>query len=488
VIDVAGRVPPHDASAEVAVLGGLLLDPEQVEAVSPVLTPSDFYRTSHAVLFRAILELHEATSSVDLVMLRGHLEDGDHLEAVGGEDYLAHLMAAVPSAANVSHYADRVRIQAGRRAAILAGHELIRMAHEGEPLAAFRPRVEHVLTRVEAAAGAPLTTGTVSTLRNMDISPPEAVVQDRILASGHLLVIVGDGGAGKSWLTLDLAVRLSGAGGAWVEHETCGPLRVLYLGAEETEGSLLERLDVLERAGLRADGERLVYWTPGAEAIDLQNPVDRGRLEQTITAGRFDVVVGDPLAELRVGAEGNDEFLEMFRALRGVRARTGCSMVFAHHTKKKNEHTRAGDGDRSRGGTALRNCSDTFLVLERDGETDRRLLYYSKQKHLLGPEPRPAILEPGEGGVFVFTGRLEEAGGRRRSLDVPAILSAIETAGTEGRSVGDLVEMTGASRATVYRTLEPLLVSGQVMKWKRGRASIYGLGPAAGGGGGYDDT
>ena len=471
------RVPPHDEDAEVAVLGGMIQDPDQVEPVRALLGRRDFYRPAHGHVFEAILEEHAARSTVDLLLLRGRLEETGRLEEVGGVEYLSHLVVQVPSAASTEHYARVVRTHAARRSAITAGHELIRMAQEGGPLGAYRARVDRVLTQIEAAAGTPLSTGTAAQLRTKDLEPPAPLVGDRILAAGHLLIVVGDGGAGKSWLTLELAVRLAGAGGSWAEHAIHGPLRVLYLGAEETEATLLERLHVLEDNGLVVDGERFVYWCPGAESLDLQDPVDRGRLEQTIRAGGFQLVVGDPLAELRVGPEANPEFLEMFRALRAVRARTGAAMLFTHHTSKRNEHVRAGDGDRARGGTALRNCADAFLVLEREGTGDRRLMFYSKLKH--GPEPRPAILEPHGDGGFLFTGRVDETRARRRRLEVPALLDVLGIAGTHGLSVLELVDATGVSRATLYRTVEPLLASGEVLKWRIGKMARYGIGPTA---------
>ena len=54
------RVPPHDEDAEVAVLGGMIQDPDQVEPVRALLGRRDFYRPAHGHVFEAILEEHAA--------------------------------------------------------------------------------------------------------------------------------------------------------------------------------------------------------------------------------------------------------------------------------------------------------------------------------------------------------------------------------------------------------------------------------------------
>ncbi len=126
------RVPPHDEEAEVAVLGSMLLDKEAVGEVVPIVRSEDFYRSAHKILYESMIRVYDENAIVDIVMLRSDLERAGQLDEVGGDDILAHLVSAVPSAANAEYYAKIVRDRALERAIIAAAHTMIRNVHKGE--------------------------------------------------------------------------------------------------------------------------------------------------------------------------------------------------------------------------------------------------------------------------------------------------------------------------------------------------------------------
>src|SRR6266566_4468841 len=47
-----GNLPPQDLDAEESVLGSMLVSPTAVAIVSELLQPDDFYRGSHAQIYR----------------------------------------------------------------------------------------------------------------------------------------------------------------------------------------------------------------------------------------------------------------------------------------------------------------------------------------------------------------------------------------------------------------------------------------------------
>jgi replicative DNA helicase len=103
------RIPPHAYDAERAVLGGIMLDPEALERLEGSLHPQHFYVEANARVFHVIQELAGRGQPVDALTIKDHLERRDELAACGGEAYLADLVSAVPTSANVKHYADIVR-------------------------------------------------------------------------------------------------------------------------------------------------------------------------------------------------------------------------------------------------------------------------------------------------------------------------------------------------------------------------------------------
>ena len=123
-------VPPQNLEAEESVLGAMMLSPGAIGAVSEILDAKDFYRESHAKIYRAALALYAKGEPVDAITLTDQLEERSELEDVGGRVRLHELAALVPATANASHYARIVRETATLRGLIRAGGEISRLGWE----------------------------------------------------------------------------------------------------------------------------------------------------------------------------------------------------------------------------------------------------------------------------------------------------------------------------------------------------------------------
>src|SRR5438128_10944264 len=122
--------PPQNLEAEESVLGAMLLSPGAIGAVSEVLDASDFYRESHAKIYRAGLALYAKGEPVDAITLVDELEERSELEDAGGRTRIHELAALVPASANAGHYARIVREMATLRGLIRAGSEVARLGWE----------------------------------------------------------------------------------------------------------------------------------------------------------------------------------------------------------------------------------------------------------------------------------------------------------------------------------------------------------------------
>src|ERR671936_70324 len=138
--------PPQNLEAEESVLGAMLLSPGAIGAVSEVLDASDFYRESHAKIYRAALALYAKGEPVDAITLADELEERGELEDVGGRVRVNELAALVPAASNAPHYARIVREMATLRGLIRVGTEIARlgMDRDGEAVELV-DRAEQVL-------------------------------------------------------------------------------------------------------------------------------------------------------------------------------------------------------------------------------------------------------------------------------------------------------------------------------------------------------
>jgi replicative DNA helicase len=109
VTPAMGRVPPHDLGAEAAVLSAILLERGALDKVLELLKAEHFYSEANRRIYEASIELFEKGTPIDFVSVAGWLRDRDRITQVGGSAYLAQLVDAVPSVANVEIYARMVR-------------------------------------------------------------------------------------------------------------------------------------------------------------------------------------------------------------------------------------------------------------------------------------------------------------------------------------------------------------------------------------------
>src|SRR5207237_7017032 len=123
-------VPPQNLDAEESVLGAMMISPGAIGAVSEVLDAADFYRESHAKIYRAALALYAKGDPVDAITLVDELEERGELDGIGGKVRIHELAALVPASANAGHYARIVDEMATLRGLIRAGSEISRLGWE----------------------------------------------------------------------------------------------------------------------------------------------------------------------------------------------------------------------------------------------------------------------------------------------------------------------------------------------------------------------
>lgn len=124
------RIPPQFTEGERAILAGLLIDNDALAKVMAQLDSSDLYREPHRLIFQAMAKLFDKGEPVDWVTVTSILQQEGVLEQVGGTAYLAELANALPSAANILHYARLVKEKAVLRRLIAATNEINTRCYE----------------------------------------------------------------------------------------------------------------------------------------------------------------------------------------------------------------------------------------------------------------------------------------------------------------------------------------------------------------------
>lgn len=105
----------YNEPAELAILGGILLDNTCLWRVHRLLSKEDFYKEAHGEIFDAMLAVWGRDEAIDCITLRAELERRSRLRAVGGDELLLDLPSYCPSPELVEGHAKIVRTAAASR-------------------------------------------------------------------------------------------------------------------------------------------------------------------------------------------------------------------------------------------------------------------------------------------------------------------------------------------------------------------------------------
>ena len=127
---VGYRLPPQNIEAEQCVLGGILIEDGAILKVADTLSPRDFYREAHGIIYGAMLDLFGRSEPQDIVTVNNLLKSKGQLDAAGGASYVAELTEVVPVASNIEYYAKIVRDKAVLRRLIQASSDIATLCYE----------------------------------------------------------------------------------------------------------------------------------------------------------------------------------------------------------------------------------------------------------------------------------------------------------------------------------------------------------------------
>lgn len=163
-------------------------------------------------------------------------------------------------------------------------------------------------------------------LSSYDVIDPKYII-DRFLVDGVINTLYGDGGQGKSFLALYIAVLVA-LGLDFLDRTTLKG-KVLYLDYELSANAQRQRLEMIcQGLDINADTlfDSLIYFSPG---LDDSGPAALLELIPVIR-DRFDLVIIDSLGAALIGdAESAKDICTLFQGIRQL----GTVLVIDHQSK-----------------------------------------------------------------------------------------------------------------------------------------------------------
>lgn len=129
---VFDRIPPFNLEAERSVLGSCLIDADALAAVMEGLSAEDFYDPRHRLAFEVMAGMAARSVAVDSVTFRDEIRKQSLEERLGGISFIASLMEAVTTTANIEYHVGIVRDKSIHRSLIVVGSDISKLGFSDE--------------------------------------------------------------------------------------------------------------------------------------------------------------------------------------------------------------------------------------------------------------------------------------------------------------------------------------------------------------------
>ncbi len=380
-------VLPHDAGAEQDVIGCLLIDPRLIAEARAIIDVADFWTEQGRVVFQAVVDAVQAVPDhPDYKAVIRELEHVGALERIGGKPWLASCIERVVDANDAAYYAKLVKSASNRRKVLDAAARAQHAAATGTDYdGALREAVEAMQA---AKPSHTANTGPVMLcLADVQATPVNWLWPGR-MPLGRITLLVGRPGEGKSFLTTDMASRVT-TGSPWPDSSECPHGSVILVSAEDdpadtirprldAHGADASRVHLLAAVRRQGDGGKL--YESMFTLADL--PALEAALQRVPDCK---LIVIDPIGSFLGGgtdAHRDNEVRGVLAPVAKLAEQYGPAVLIVAHRRKS-----AGDfaDDTALGSRAFTGIARATWHLSRDkDDKHRRLLLPGKNN--LGPE------------------------------------------------------------------------------------------------------
>jgi hypothetical protein len=216
---------------------------------------------------------------------------------------------------------------------------------------------------------------------------------DSFLAKGDIGLIIGDGGVGKSWIMLDLAVHMAMGKDEWLGMKLNGH-KVMVVDQENPEVTVRKRLHALGFRPPHAENLKYAWY----QNVLLDDKDQVARLYDDVATFQPDMLLLDSLSRMHLRNENaNEEMNPLINgAIYPLARNMGVTVPMIHHVSK------AGG---SRGATSIRNAADITLEVTNSEDETWQIIRPDKLRNVApwGAALYTKRVEDDEGNITIVT-------------------------------------------------------------------------------------
>lgn len=341
------RVMPHSVEAEQSVIGSMLMDKEAVAIAVDMLEKDDFYSSQYGILFDAIAQLNNEGRPADLIQVQEKVRQTGAPPEIAGMEFLREVLAAVPTSANIRHYADIVKNKSILRRLIKTVHDIEEDCYQGKDDiddilfnaeknvtsltqngqgGEFQPISEIVieaLDRIQAAANAGgKITGIATGFTDLDYKMAG-------MQNSDLILVAARPSMGKTAFVLNIAQYVS------VKHDTTTAIFSLEMSKLQLVNRIISMESRVDSKNIRTGNLSPAEWAniaEGASNVGMSNIIIddtpgisigefRSKCRKLKRDNNLGLIVIDYIQLMTAGGKSESrqqEVSEISRALKGV--------------------------------------------------------------------------------------------------------------------------------------------------------------------------
>jgi hypothetical protein len=430
---------------EEALLGSILIAGGIIRDLD-WLKPEHFFLLKHGWIYDAMWTLYKRGEEIDNVTLADELRKRGQLKEIGGPAYITLLINRTPTHIHYYTYAAMIQETFRRREIMKLAGELATAAKNGD-----RDRAALVASQAKEMLEAPADD--VADLRpylihasDLENLPPVTWLIPGEIPERGLTMYFGPSGVGKSFVALDVALRLSQT------------IPVVYIAAEGEYGFAARVAAWCKHNKKQARALKIYFFM---NVVSLIDDKERTRFITLISRIAPRMIVVDTVAHCMLPGNENDT-REMGMFVKGTKAmqkKFDCAALLVHHTNK--------GGKVERGNQSLRNACDVIARITDDD--DIICFECSKSKDSSPFETRYLRLLPIELETYPTTPIVIAAEKAPQTKEDPLtrkqrkVLETLQMSAYEGGLTrSDLCELTEISNGSMGRILSALKKFGYI--------------------------
>jgi len=263
----------------------------------------------------------------------------------------------------------------------------------------IKEKIKNILESLDEKRDNMLGFQTLGNVMTKDFGPIDWIV-DRLIPADSFSVISGDPKNYKTWLTMEIAIRVS-QGIPFLGHFGTAQCPVLIVDEEDPERVVQNRFKML---GIEKTANLPIYYLNKSE-FDITNKKHLAQLLNYIAEHKIKLVILDSLVRMHRGDENSSRDMSaVFRRISAI-TRLGVSVLATHHHRKGAE--KSDSPQNLRGSSDIGAGVDAHLIVVH--EKEEGLLYINQPKLRMDEEEKPFVVKivklENDGVRFEYVGK-----------------------------------------------------------------------------------